>query len=107
MTTSTLNLNASLAAPDIGFQTFPGRVRVEANGITIADSTHVVQVNEGNLEPVFYFPADDVRVDLLESTDHHSFCPFRGDASYWSLKASNTTSDNIAWSYLNPFRGST
>ncbi len=103
MTPSTLNLNASLAAPDIGFHTFPGRVRAESDGITIADSQHVVQINEGNLQPVFYFPYDDVRVDLLESTDHHSFCPFRGEASYWSLKAPNKTTDNIAWSYQSPF----
>jgi adenylate cyclase len=103
MTTSTSENNKTLAAPDIVIHTYPGRIRAKFSGFTVADSQQVIQINEGNLDPMFYFPHDDVRVDLLEATDHHSYCPFRGEASYWSLKVGDKTTDNIAWSYQQPF----
>ena len=103
MTINTPTTQPPQARQDIGMSTYPGRVRAQFNGITIADSQQVIQLNEGHLDPVFYFPRDDVRIDLLEGTDHHSYCPFRGEASYWSLKAGGKTGQNIAWSYQRPF----
>ena len=50
-----------------------------------------------------YFPREDVRFDLLERTDHQSFCPFKGDAAYWSVKLAAETLDNAVWSYEDPF----
>ena len=81
------------------------RIRVRLDGETIADSTRTLTVRETNHDPVVYFPRDDVRFELLEATDHTTFCPFKGDASYWSarLSSSDRVEDNIVWSYEDPF----
>ena len=50
-----------------------------------------------------YFPREDVRMDRLERTAHESFCPFKGDASYWCLVAGDRREENAVWSYEDPF----
>ena len=92
-----------LAAHEINYSNHPGRIQVEFNGVIIADSHQVTRLNEGRLDPAYYFPREDVRVDLLEATNHHSYCPFRGEASYWSFKVDGKSAENIAWSYQRPF----
>src|ERR1700751_595109 len=64
----------------------PKRIRVEEDGETIADSRNAMMLHESGLQPVYYFPPEDVRVDLLEPTDKHTHCPKKGDASYYSVK---------------------
>ena len=91
------------SAQEIRFYGYPGRVRALINGVTLADSQQVTQINEGSLDPVFYFPRADVRMDLLEATDHSSYCPFRGEASYFSLNLDGEIQENVAWSYPRPF----
>ena len=59
----------------------PRRVRVVFNGETIAQSRNAMLMHESNHIPLYYFPVEDVRMDLLEKTDHSSHCPFKGDAS--------------------------
>ena len=46
---------------------------------------------------------DDVRMDLFEPTDHHTHCPYKGDASYWTLRVGDTAAENVMWSYRAPF----
>lgn len=77
-------------------------IRVTFNGETIADSTWTFRVLETSHPPVFYIPRDDVRMDLLTSTDHATFCEFKGTASYWSVRAKGRESRNAAWSYEQP-----
>ena len=78
------------------------RVRVEYNGTWVADSTNAVIVHETRATPMYYFPKDDVRMDFLEKTDHQTHCPFKGNASYWSLKVGGGVAENAVWGYEDP-----
>ena len=80
----------------------PRRVRARFNGETVADSRRVKLLHEAGLLPVYYSPEDDVRMDLLEESDHTTHCPFKGDASYWSVRVGDKVSENAAWSYPEP-----
>jgi uncharacterized protein (DUF427 family) len=79
------------------------RIRVRAGGEIVADSARTLTVRESRRDPVSYFPRDDVRLDRLESTDHETFCPFKGEASYWSVKSGDAALENSVWSYEDPF----
>lgn len=89
---------------EIRFVRSAKRVRVEFNGATIADSQRALVVHETRLLPAYYFPAGDVRMDLLEKTDFHTHCPFKGNASYWSLKVDGQLAENAAWAYEDPYQ---
>jgi uncharacterized protein (DUF427 family) len=84
------------------FEGSPRRVRVVLGGETIADSRRAKLMHETGHLPVYYFPQEDVRMDLLEESDHTTHCPFKGDASYWSVKADGTVAENAVWSYPEP-----
>jgi uncharacterized protein (DUF427 family) len=76
------------------------RVQVKLNGELIADSSNAVLLEEGSYPPVYYFPRKDVKMDRLARTDHSTHCPFKGDASYFSLKGG---AENAVWTYETPF----
>ena len=80
----------------------PRRVRVVFNGETVADSRRVKLLHETGHLPVYYFPEEDVRVDLLEESDRATHCPFKGDASYWSVRVDDKVAENAVWSYREP-----
>jgi uncharacterized protein (DUF427 family) len=77
-------------------------VRVVFNDATVANSHRVMLLQEAGRLPVFYFPFDDVRQDLLEATEHHTSSPLKGEASYWSVRVGDRVAENAAWSYPNP-----
>lgn len=79
------------------------RVRVEFNGETIVDTLAPMMMLEGRSVPVYYLPRCDVRMDLLAPTDHDSFCPYKGTANYFSIRAGGKVSENAVWSYQDPF----
>ncbi len=81
----------------------PKRVRARLGGEVVADSRRTLIVRETKHAPVVYFPRQDVRFDLLERTDHETFCPFKGQASYWSLRVGGRAEENVVWSYEDPF----
>ncbi len=81
-------------------------VRIVFDGVTVADTKRPILLSEGRLTPVYYFPRDDVRMDLMERTSHKSHCPFKGDAAYWSLAVGDHTVENAAWSYEEPIEES-
>lgn len=81
----------------------PRRARVEFNGAAVADSSRVLMLHETRLPPVLYFPREDVRLDLFEKSAHTTHCPFKGDASYWTLSVHGARSENAAWSYDEPY----
>ena len=87
----------------ITFEPSPRRVRVVSNGATIADSARAHLLFETRHLPVYYFPRADVRMDLLTPTDHHSFCPYKGTAAYWTIKVGDKVSENAVWGYPEPF----
>jgi uncharacterized protein (DUF427 family) len=80
----------------------PRRVRVTFNGETIADSSRARLLRETGHLPVYYFPPEDVRNDLLEPTDQHTRCPFKGEASYWTVRVGDRVAENAMWGYLDP-----
>ena len=86
----------------VAFEPSPKHVRVVANGKTVADSLCAGLLLETGHHPVYYFPRDDVRTELLEPTNHRTQCPYKGDASYWTLRAGNRAIENAVWSYEHP-----
>ena len=84
------------------FEDSPRRVRVVLGGKTVADSRRVKLMHETRHLPVYYFPEEDVRMDLLEATDHATTCPFKGEASYWSVRVGENVAENAVWSYPDP-----
>lgn len=79
------------------------RARVVFAGVTIADSAAALRVEETGHGPVYYFPAQDVRLDLLRPTAHHTRCPFKGEASYWTIALPDKTAENAVWAYPEPY----
>ena len=78
------------------------RVRVQFNGEWVADSTNARLLFETRHLPVYYFPRSDVRLDLMRPTEHHTFCPYKGKARYWSAKIGDQSFPDIVWSYPDP-----
>lgn len=78
-------------------------IRAVLQDQTIVDSARAVVMHETRLPPVFYFPREDVRMDLLVRSDHHTNCPFKGNASYWALDVGGKTTENAVWSYEDPY----
>lgn len=76
-------------------------VRIEVEGVVVAETTRPTLVFETSLPTRFYFPREDVKV-ALEPTSHHTFCPYKGEASYWSFEAGGRRIDNLLWSYEDP-----
>jgi len=89
----------------IYFEDSPRRIRAKFGGETVVDSRHAKLLHEQGHLPVYYFPEDEVRMDLLVPTDHHTHCPFKGDASYWTVRVNGRESENAAWSYPEPIEG--
>jgi uncharacterized protein (DUF427 family) len=81
-----------------------GRVRVRVNGELVADTTAALQLQEATLPVVQYIPIGDVVGDRLTRTDTSTYCPFKGDASYYSVTTSRgTTVDDVIWTYEQPY----
>lgn len=91
--------------PDHSVEVAPksGRVRVEFAGQTIAESTRSLECLEGKYAPVVYVPREDVRVEFLEKTEETSYCPFKGHASYYTIRVGERVSENAVWSYEDPY----
>jgi uncharacterized protein (DUF427 family) len=84
------------------FEESPRRVRVMFDGETVADSKRAKLLHETGHLPVYYFPREDVRMELLEESDHTTRCPFKGEASYWSVRVGDKLSENAVWGYPEP-----
>jgi uncharacterized protein (DUF427 family) len=82
------------------------RVKVVFGGMTIADTGAALRVEETGHGPVYYLPAKDVRLDLMHPTEHHTHCPYKGQASYWTIELPARTgqrSENAVWGYPAPY----
>lgn len=89
----------------VSVEASPRWVRATFNGETIVDSKHVMLLHERGRVPVYYFPKEDVRFDLLEATDHSSHCPHKGDAEYWTIRVGDRVAENAVWGYPQPIEG--
>ena len=87
----------------VRLETTARRLRVKLNGEFIADTRCGMMMFEAHHLPVYYFPLEDVRLDLMSRTDHHTNCPFKGDASYWTATVGDRTAENVLWSYETPY----
>ncbi|HSS45993.1 MAG TPA: DUF427 domain-containing protein [Burkholderiales bacterium] len=88
--------------PNHRLTTKPAGVRVQVRfmGEVIADSQDAVRVDEGDYPAVYYIPRKDVKMDRLVRSNHQTYCPFKGTASYYSLK---NGAEDAVWTYEQPY----
>ncbi|HEX2215198.1 MAG TPA: DUF427 domain-containing protein [Xanthobacteraceae bacterium] len=79
------------------------RVRVRFNGRVVADTRRALTLKEASLAPVLYIPREDADLRYFERTAHSTHCPYKGEASYYSLRAGDREAVNAAWSYEAPY----
>ena len=93
--------------PDHPIDIVPSRQRMRAayNGHVIADTDDALIVREANYPPVIYFPRADVEMSFMGRTEHHTHCPYKGEASYYSILMDGDLSENAVWTYEEPFEG--
>jgi uncharacterized protein (DUF427 family) len=98
----TVNYRIDGPAHKLLMHEFPRRVRATFGGETVFDTVGAMLVHETGLLPQVYVPLDDIRTDLRQPTDHHTYCPFKGTASYWSVTAGGQVAENAIWYYPDP-----
>lgn len=81
---------------------FPRRVRATLGASDVFDTDRGVLLHESNLLPALYVPVDDIDTDLLVPTDRSTHCPFKGDASYWTVTVGDLVAENAVWAYERP-----
>jgi len=77
-------------------------VQVRVAGHTVADSQNALRLQEADYPAVLYIPPQDVDHSLLERTAHTTYCPYKGDATYYSIPAGGEKSVNAIWTYETP-----
>ena len=94
-----------IPGPDhpIPIQHNPARVVVTVAGRMIADTRNALTLREADYSPVHYIPREDVDLTQLEQTDHATYCPYKGDCSYYSVPAGGKKSVNAVWTYEDPY----
>lgn len=80
----------------------PGNWTVRAGGAVIGESSNALELSEGDMAPVIYFPRGDIAMAFLDESDHGTHCPYKGDASYFSIVTKSQTIQNAGWSYEAP-----
>ncbi|HKT28036.1 DUF427 domain-containing protein [Dyella sp.] len=93
-----------LPGPDHPISITPHRQHmvVKAGGRIIADTRHALTLQEANYPAVQYVPRADVDMSLLKRTDHATYCPYKGNCSYYSIPAGGERANNAVWTYENP-----
>jgi uncharacterized protein (DUF427 family) len=81
----------------------PKRVRVLADGVVIADTTHALTLKEASYPAVQYVPREDANMSLLKRTERVTHCPYKGDANYYSVVSGSKVLENAIWTYETPF----
>lgn len=89
-------------ASHITISPISGPVTVTAGATRIGQSDRALELREGSYPPVIYVPRDDVDMDKLEKTTRATTCPWKGQASYYSVKAPDGLLENAVWSYESP-----
>ena len=94
-----------LPGPDhpISIERNPARVVVSVADHVVADTRNALTLREADYPAVQYIPLGDVDFSQLERTDHATYCPYKGECSYYSVPAVGKKSVNAAWSYEDPF----
>jgi uncharacterized protein (DUF427 family) len=87
---------------EIDWQPVAGRVRVWQGDSLLAESERALRVTETDHVDVIYLPLVDLNLALFTATDHHTVCPFKGEASYYSLTGTDEPLENVVWWYPTP-----
>jgi uncharacterized protein (DUF427 family) len=94
-----------IPGPDhpISIEANPSRVTVRVGGRVIADTREALTLREASYPPVQYIPRRDVDMSALTRSSHTTYCPYKGDAAYYSIPVGGTRSINAVWTYETPF----
>jgi uncharacterized protein (DUF427 family) len=87
----------------ISIERNPARVVVSVAGHVIADTRNALTLRESDYSPVQYIPREDVDFAQLEQTDHATYCPYKGECSYYSIPVGGKKSANAVWTYEDPY----
>jgi uncharacterized protein (DUF427 family) len=87
----------------ISIEANPSRVTVRVGGSVIADTREALTLREASYPPVQYIPRRDVDMSALTRSSHTTYCPYKGDAAYYSIPVGGTRSINAVWTYETPF----
>jgi uncharacterized protein (DUF427 family) len=79
-----------------------GRVVVRRGGHVLADTRNALTLQESTYPAVQYIPREDADLTLLARTEHATYCPYKGDASYFSIAAGDARAENAVWTYEHP-----
>jgi uncharacterized protein (DUF427 family) len=89
----------------IWFHEYPRRIRAEVAGRVVLDTLRGHLLHESNIPPRLYFPLEDLDRVVLEPTEHRTHCPFKGDASYYTIRVGDEVRENAVWAYPHPHEG--
>jgi uncharacterized protein (DUF427 family) len=103
-TTSSKSKEIRIPGPDhpITLSPVDGTVRVTLAGKIVAESTRVLRLVENGYTPVYYLPRNDADMSLLVRTTHYTYCPYKGDCTYYSTPIGGPKSENAVWTYEKP-----
>jgi uncharacterized protein (DUF427 family) len=93
-----------IPGPDhpISISPVEGKVRVTVAGRIVAESTRTLRLEEKGYPPVYHLPRKDADISLLVRTTHYTYCPYKGDCSYYSIPIGGSQSENAVWTYERP-----
>ena len=80
-----------------------GKVRVSVAGRIVAESTRALRLEEQGHDPVYYLPRNDADMSLFVRTTHYTYCPYKGDCTYYSIPIGGAKSENAVWTYDKPY----
>ncbi|RFU44808.1 DUF427 domain-containing protein [Paraburkholderia sp. DHOC27] len=102
---NTAGKTVKIPGPDhpITIEADPSHIVVTLGGKTIADTRNALTLREAAYPAVVYIPREDVDMSLLERTDHSTYCPYKGDCSYYSIPSGGARSVNAVWTYESPY----
>ena len=79
-----------------------GKISVTVAGRIVAESTRALRLEEKGYPPVYYLPRSDADMSLLVRTTHYTYCPYKGDCTYYSIPVGGSRSENAVWTYEQP-----
>lgn len=100
-----MNVRMRIPGPDHAITTAlnPKRVRISVGGEIIAETSRALTLKEAGYPAVQYIPRDHADLAKLKRTDHSTYCPYKGDASYFSIVSGGRTLENAIWTYETPY----
>ncbi|MCU1679598.1 MAG: hypothetical protein JWQ81_337 [Amycolatopsis sp.] len=81
----------------------PGRVVVKLGGHVVADSLDALALREASYPAAQYIPRKDVDFSVLERTEHTTYCPYKGESAYYSIRVGDKVAENAVWTYEAPY----